>query len=262
MRKTLLAVALSAGILSVANAADVKVNGVVVPEARLEAMVKEAVARGQQDTPELRASIKDRLVMTVALSQKATEAGFDKQPAFIEQMEVAKINLLAQAYVQDYLGKNPITEVAVKAQYDKLKPEWEKEAAGAEKLYKARHILVKSEKEAKDLVAQLKKGANFAELAKKYSIDKGSAVNGGQLDYAAPGNYVKEFADALRKMPKGKISDAPIKTQFGWHLIQVDDIKAQPIPSYEETKGQIQQQLQQEQIQKFLEDVKKGAKVE
>ncbi|WP_018150502.1 foldase protein PrsA [Leeia oryzae] len=262
MRKTLLALAISTGALSMAHAANITVNGVVVPEARIDAMVKDMVAHGQQDTPELRNMVKDRLILTVALSQKAVEAGVDKQPAFIEQMEVARTNLLAQAFVQDYMAKNAVTEVAMKAEYDKQKPVWEKEVAGAEKMYKARHILVKTEKQAKDLLAQLKKGANFADLAKKFSDDKGSGMNGGLLDYAAPGNYVKEFADALRKLPKGKITDAPVKTQFGWHIIQVEDIKAQQIPAYEDVKPQIQQALQQQQMQKFLEDIKKSAKVQ
>ncbi|WP_374334623.1 peptidylprolyl isomerase [Leeia sp.] len=262
MRKTVLALALAAGVATLAHAAGFKVNGVMVPEARMEAMVKEMVKRGQPDTPELRAQVKDNLILVEAMAQRGAAAGLDKDANYQTQVELTRLNLLANAYVTDYMAKNPVSDAVLKAEYDKIKPDLDKEAAAAGAQYKARHILVKDEKTAKSLLAELKKGGNFAELAKKNSIDTGSAQNGGLLDYAAPGNYVKPFADALVKLKKGQYSQEPVKTQYGFHLILVEDIQAAKAPTLEEVKPQLQQQLQQQQLQNLLDEVKKSAKVE
>ena len=156
----------------------------------------------------------------------------------------------------DFQKKNPVTDEETKAEYDKFA------SANAGKEYRARHILVEKEDQAKALIAQLKKGAKFEDLAKKNSKDPGSGANGGDLDWANASSYVKEFSDALVALSKGKMTDTPVKTQFGFHIIRLDDLREAQLPKYEDVKPQIAQQLQQQKIAKFQEDLRAKAKVE
>ena len=156
----------------------------------------------------------------------------------------------------DFQKKNPVTDEETKAEYDKFA------SANAGKEYRARHILVEKEDQAKALIAQLKKGAKFEDLAKKNSKDPGSGANGGDLDWANASSYVKEFSDALTGLSKGKMTDAPVKTQFGYHIIRLEDVREAQLPKYEDVKPQIAQQLQQQKLAKFQEDLRAKAKVE
>jgi peptidyl-prolyl cis-trans isomerase C len=156
----------------------------------------------------------------------------------------------------DFQKKNPVTDEETKAEYDKFA------SANAGKEYRARHILVEKEDQAKALIAQLKKGAKFEDLAKKNSKDPGSGANGGDLDWANASSYVKEFSDALVALSKGKMTEIPVKTQFGFHIIRLDDLREAQLPKYEDVKPQIAQQLQQQKIAKFQEDLRAKAKVE
>jgi len=144
----------------------------------------------------------------------------------------------------------------VKAEYDRFV------AANSGKEFKARHILVEKEELAKSLIAQIKKGAKFEDLAKKNSKDPGSGAKGGDLDWANPNNYVKEFSEAMVALGKGKMTDAPVKTQFGYHIIRVDDIREAQLPKFEDVKPQVAQQMQQQRMAKFQEELRGKAKVE
>ena len=144
----------------------------------------------------------------------------------------------------------------IKGEYDKFV----KENGGKE--YRARHILVETEADAKALIAEIKKGGSFEELAKKASKDPGSGANGGDLDWAAAGSYVPEFSDAMVKLAKGQMTDAPIKSQFGFHIIRVDDVREAQLPKLDEVKPQISQQLQQQKLAKFQEDLRAKAKIQ
>ncbi|BBE50780.1 putative parvulin-type peptidyl-prolyl cis-trans isomerase [Ferriphaselus amnicola] len=230
------------------------VNGVSIPQSRVDARVKAMAAQGQPDTPEVRKGIKDSLINLEVLSQAAAKQGLDKSPEVLAQIELIRQNVLADAYVQDYIKTHPVSEDAMKAEFNRLKGQASKNE------YKARHILVKTEAEAKELVAQLKKGAKFEKLAAK-SMDPGSAKQGGDLGWADPKGFVKEFADALVSLNKGQVSE-PVQTQFGWHVIRLDDTREHKTPDFEQVKPQIAQHLQQQQIQQAVTDLRAAAKIE
>ena len=257
----LVAVSLAAGLsnIAVAQAADpvAKVNGVAIPQSRLDAMLKGAAAQGQPDSPELRARIRDELITREVLLQEAAKKGIDKSADVVSQIEIQRQGIIINAFLQDYARANPISDDTMRKEYENAKT-----LAGS-KEYKARHILVKDEAEAKQIVATLKKNpAAFEKLAAEKSEDSGSKGRGGDLDWGAPARYVKPFGDALTKLKKGQITDPPVQTQFGWHIIRLDDERATKIPPFEEIKGNIQQQMQQAAVQKAIADFRAKAKVE
>lgn len=232
-----------------------KVNGVTIPQARIEAFAKMQAAQGQADTPELRARIRDYLVRQEVLAQEASKRGLDKTPETASQLDLARQEVLANAYVQDYVRKNPVSEDALKKEYDKVR------AQVGDKEYHARHILVKSEDEAKNVIAQLKKGGSFEKLAAEKSEDS-SKSNGGDLGWSGPERYVPAFGNALKKLKKGQTTDAPVQTQFGWHVIRLEDERARKFPGFDEVKPQIQNQLQQQAVSKAVNDLRAKAKIE
>ena len=171
-------------------------------------------------------------------------------------MELARQTLLIRELFADYQKQNPVTDADIKAEYDKFA------STNGGKEFRARHILVEKEDEAKAIIASLKKGGKFDEIAKKQSKDPGSGASGGDLDWAAPGSYVPEFSGALTKLNKGQLTETPVKTQFGWHVIRLDDVRQAELPKMDDVKPQIAQQLQQQRLAKFQEDLRGKAKVE
>jgi peptidyl-prolyl cis-trans isomerase C len=232
------------------------VNGVSIPQARIDMRVKDAVAQGQADTPDLRKAIREQMINIEVLSQAAKKDGLDKTPDVVEQTQLAKDSVLVSAYVQNYAKSHPITDDQLKQEYDKLK------ARLGDKEYKVSHILVGTEAEAKAIIAELGKKGNFAKIAKEKSKDAGSAPHGGELGWAVPSNYVPPFADAMIALKKGSYTKQPVQTQFGWHVIKMDDIRPLKVPTFEEVKPQIQQRLQQEAIQGMIADLRSKAKIE
>ena len=247
-----------AGSLAAAtcNAQVAKVNGVTIPQTRIDTIVKTMTAQGQADTPELRNRIRDELINRELLAQEATKKGLDKTPETMLQIELQRQQLLGQAYFQDYFKSNPISEEIMKREYENAKSQL------GSREFKARHILVKQEDEAKQIIAQIRKGASFDKLAADKSEDTGSKGKGGDLDWAPPNRYVKPFADALAKLKKGQMTDAPVQTQFGWHVIRLDDERPTKLPPYEDVKSNIQQQLQGQAVQKAIADLRAKAKIE
>ncbi len=231
------------------------VNNKPIPKAREDAWVKELTKQGQADSPELRKQVKDRLIQNEILLQEAQRRGVAEKADVKFMLDVQRQNTLIQALLRDEVDKTPITDAQVKAAYEQQK------AKVGSKEYRARHILVEKEEEAKAIIEQLKKGAKFEELAKG-SKDTGSAKNGGDLDWAAPDSYVKPFSEALTKLPKGQVTDTPVQTQFGWHVIRVDDVRDTQFPPMEQVAPQIREGLQQQRIQAFVEDLRKKAKVQ
>ena len=232
-----------------------KVNGVVISQSRIELRVKDLVARGQVDSPELRKNVRDEMISYEIMAQEAVKKGFDKQEETISQLAMAKQSILVSAFVQDYFKNNPISEDALKQEYESLK------AAAGSKEYKARHILVQEEAEAKSIVAQLKKGAKFDKLAGKYSLDPGSKEKGGALEWSMPANFVKPFSDALVALKKGAVS-APVQSEFGWHIIKLDDLRDFNFPPYREVKQNMMQRSQQQALQKAVSEMRTTAKIE
>ena len=238
------------------NAVAATVNGTPIYVATVDMMVKERTAQGQPDSPELRKAIIDNLSMQTMVAAEAAKKGLDKAPETARQMEMLKQSLLANAFVQDWIKSNPVTDDMVKAEYDKLNTK----AGGSE--YKARHILVATEAEAKEIVAKLKKDMKvFAALAKEKSMDPGSKANGGDLGWFNPAGMVPEFGAAVATLEKGKFTEVPVKSQFGYHVIVLDDSRAITPPPLEQVKDQLKQQVQRQNLKAYFDDMKAKAKI-
>ena len=236
------------------------VNGKPVPKARADQFIKliqkQAEAAGKLLPPNLEQRVKDKLVMDEIVSQEAERRGLAATPEYKLQMEQARQTVLAQALQEDVAKKSAVPDAEVQAEYDKFKAQ----SAGTE--YRARHILVEKEDEAKALIKQLNGGASFEELAKKNSKDPGSGANGGDLDFAAPGSYVPEFSQAMVKLKKGEMTQEPVKTQFGYHIIKLEDTREAQFPPFEEVKGQLKQRLEQQKIAQFFDELRTKAKTD
>ncbi|KPU88295.1 peptidylprolyl isomerase [Variovorax paradoxus] len=232
------------------------VNGKAVPKARMDALAQQLAAAGRPVTPEMQGQLREEIVAREVFMQEAQKQGLDATEDYKNQLELARQAILIRALFENYRKTNPVSDADVKAEYDKFV------AANGGKEYKARHILVETEDQAKKIMADLKKGAKFEDIAKKQSKDPGSGANGGDLDWANPANFVPEFSEAMIKLKKGETTPAPIKTQFGWHIIRVDDIRQAQLPKMEDIKPQITQQLQQQRLQKYQEDLRAKAKIE
>ncbi len=253
------AVALAAALLPAAASAQniAIVNGKAVPKARFDALIEQVTKqRGQPRTPELERQIKDALVLREMFVQEAERRGMQRSPEYRAQMDNVRQDILIGMLFNDFQKPGAISDAEVQAEYDQFKAQ----AGGKE--FHARHILVEKEEEAKALIAQLKGGASFGELAKKSSKDPGSAGNGGDLDWAAPGSYVPEFSEAMVKLAKGKYTETPVKSQFGYHVIFLEDVREAKVPSLEELKPQIVQRLQQKKLADFREKVKSGSRTD
>ena len=251
------AIVVSTAVFAPVSAAQgVKVNGKEIPASRIETAVKLRTAQGQADTPELRQAVREQLVNQEIFAQEASKKGLDKQGEVAAQLDLTRQEILATAFLRDVLRTNPVSDDAMRKEYDRLK------AQQPAKEYKAHHILVEKEDEAKGLIAQLKKGANFEKLATASSKDQGSKVKGGELDWSPAERYVKPFGDALSKLKKGQVTDAPVQTNFGWHVIRLDDERATKVPSFDEAKPQVQQMMQNQVVQKALADLRAKAKIE
>ncbi len=257
IRSTLVAAAAAMLLPLAAQAQNIAiVNGKAVPKARLETLLQQAQRGGQQITPEMQAQAKDQTVLREIFAQEAERRGIATSANYRAQMELARQSILIRELFEDFKAKNPISDADAKAEYDKVKAQ----STGTE--YRARHILVENEDEAKALIAQIKGGAKFEDLAKEKSKDPGSGQNGGDLDFAKPDNYVPEFGKAMTALKKGEMTETPVKSQFGWHIIRLDDTREAQFPDFEAVKPQVKQRLEQVKMQKFQEDMKRAAKTD
>ena len=236
------------------------VNGKAVPKARFDAFIKQiqaqAAAQNQQLPPDVEQRVRDKIVMDEIFAQEAEKRGLAASGEYKQQMEQARQAVLMQALLADHAKKNQVTETDIKTEYEKFKAQ----SSGTE--YRARHILVEKEEEAKTLIVQIKAGGNFEELAKKNSKDTGSGANGGDLDFAAPGGFVPEFSQAMVKLKKGEMTPEPVKTQFGYHIIKLEDTREAQFPPLEEVKAQIKQRLEQQKMASFRDEIRAKAKTD
>ena len=232
------------------------VNGKAVPKSRIDALALQVAKSGRPVTPDMENQLREEVIAREVFMQEAEKLGLSASDDFKVQMELARQTILIRELFADYQKKNPVTDADLKAEYDKFA------AANGGKEYKARHILVEKEAEAKAIIASLKKGGKFEEIAKKQSKDPGSGAKGGDLDWANPSSYVPEFSAALLKLNKGQTTEDAVKSQFGYHVIRVDDIRSAQLPAFEEVKPQIAQQMQQQKLAAFQEELRKKAKVE
>ncbi len=246
------------------------VNGVPIPQARMDFVVKMQQAQGQKDSEDMRKQLREALITREIVTQEAVKKGLDKNVDYQTQMDLAKQQVLVNAFIEDYLKSHEPTEAELKAEYEAVKKEQFDVNA---KEYKARHILIKTptkddpkaaaaaKKKAESILAQLEKGGKFDELAKKNSDDAGSKAKGGELDWTDGSNLVKPFADAMKTLSKGQTSKL-VQTQYGYHIIRVDDVRDPQFPPFEQVKDEVAKQLIGKQRDKVIEDLRKSAKVE
>jgi peptidyl-prolyl cis-trans isomerase C len=260
-QKSFAALAVALAFAGAAQAQNVAiVNGKPVPKARVDALMQQATRGGQQPvTPDLEARVREEVVMREIFAQEAEKKGVAATAGYRQQMELVRQTLLIRELFNQYREKNPVTDADAKAEYEKFKAQ---AGAGGNTEYRARHILVEKEDEAKALLVQIKGGAKFDELAKKHSKDTGSAQNGGDLDFAKPDAYVPEFGQAMAALKKGDVTAAPVKTQFGYHIIKLEDSREAQFPSFEEVKPRIVQQMEQQKLQQYQETLRKQAKTD
>ncbi|MGE4370396.1 MAG: peptidylprolyl isomerase [Burkholderiaceae bacterium] len=233
------------------------VNGQEIQQKQVDEFVALLAQQGVPDTPELRERVKEELVNRLIMVQAAEKAGITKDAEVQQELELARQGILVRALMANYLEKNPITDAQIKAEYDKLK-----EAQSKELEYKLRHILVKEKAEAEALIADLKSGKQkFEAAAKEKSQDPGSGQNGGDLGWGPVSNYVPEFAGAVSSMKKGDLTSQPVQTQFGWHIIQVDDTRQAKFPEMEEVKPQLEEMLRKQMLSQYQEKLIKEATV-
>ncbi|HEY1458891.1 MAG TPA: peptidyl-prolyl cis-trans isomerase [Casimicrobiaceae bacterium] len=212
-------------------------------------MIKQRLAQGQPDSPELRAAVRDELNTRELLVREAKKQGIDKNPAVKTEVDLAGQTVIVRSYMAEYLKAHPVSDEALHKEYDQIK------AQIGDKEYKVRHILVENEADAKEIIAALQKGEKFEKLAER-SKDTGSKVNGGDLDWNAPANFVKPFSDAMVALPKGKFTTTPVQTQFGWHVIEVDDIRDAKVPPFDDVKPQLAQRMQGQVVDAYLKDLR------
>ena len=237
-------------------AAIATVNGVPVPQARADYLMQQQLQRGGADTEQMRSMVRDELVNREVLMQEAQRSGVAKQADVQTQLDMARQEIIVSAYLRDYARKHPVTDAEVQKEYDKAKSQH------GDKEYRARHILVETEDQAKSLIAELKKGGKFDDLASKNSKDTGSAQRGGDLDWNVPATYDKQFSDAMVKLEKGKYTDTPVRTRFGFHIIQLDDVRPARFAALAEVKPRIQQMLVQTKIEELVKGLRAKAKIE
>ena len=239
-----------------AAATKIVVNGVTIPQSRIDMMNRELTASGQPNTEERQQAVKEELINREVLVQAAQKRGLDKNAEVAAQMDMARQAVLVRALFESEVKANPITDLDLQKQYEDFKKSM------GENEYKIRHILVDKEDDAKAIISELGKGADFAKIAKDKSKDPGSKDNGGDLDWGPSARYVKPFADAVTSMKKGQLTTAPVKTDFGYHVIRLDDVRPLKVPAFDELKEQFRQRAQQQQVQKLVMELRGKAKVE
>jgi len=233
----------------------VTVNGKAIPKARVDFVVKQQAAQGTPDSEQLRKAVLDRLINIETVVQEAERKGLTKSPEFQIQLDLARQEFIFRAFLQDHFKAHPVKDDAARAEYNRIKSQ------RGEKEYKARHILVEKDAEAKEIIEHLKNGAKFEDLAKQ-SKDVGSKDRGGELDWQPATTYVKPFADALAKLEKGKTTEMPVQSQFGFHVIRLDDVRPIQFPDFDKVKQQIFGALQNQEVDRLVKDLRAKAKVE
>jgi len=232
------------------------VNGVQIPRNRLELVVRQQTARGAQDNEQMRAQVREALINNELLIQEANRSGIAKKAEVQQQIDLTRQEVIANAVVAEHLRVNPVTDAEVQKEYERAKSQT------GDKEYKARHILVAAEDDAKSVLADLKKGAKFDEIAQKRSLDEGTRPKGGDLDWNVPSNFDKAFSDAMVKLEKGKMTEVPVRSRFGFHVIQLDDVRAINFPPIAQVRQQLQQRLIGQRVDGMVRELRAKAKIE
>ena len=242
--------------IAVAAANVATVNGKAIPQSYADALMVEQKAKGTPDSDQLRGAVREELVRREILLQAASKSGINKKPEVATQMELAKQAVVIRAYLQDFVANNEVTDADVRSAYDELKGR-----IGSTE-YKVNHILVEDETEARALIAKLQAGEKFDELAKAHSKDPGSKDKGGELGWSNPGMYVPAFSEAMVKLGKGQMTTEPVKSNFGYHIIKVEDKRLQQPPPYEEVKDQMRSVVMRERYVELASKIRSDAEVD
>ncbi|MBK8064092.1 MAG: peptidylprolyl isomerase [Betaproteobacteria bacterium] len=232
------------------------VNGVAIPRSRAEMLVRERASQGQRDSAELRGAVREELINREIILQEANRSGLAKRADLQAELELVRQTVIVQAYLREWVRNNPVTDAEVAKEYERIKAEM------GDKEYKARHILVGTEDEAKGLIAELKKGGKFEDLARRATKDEGTKERGGDLDWQTAGTFDKDFSNAMTRLAKGKYTETLVKTRFGFHIIQLDDSRNAQHPPLAEVKQNLQQRLQRTRVEKVIGDLRAKAKIE
>lgn len=232
------------------------VNGVAIPRQRLEMVVRQQMSRGAADSETLRAQVRDALINNELLVQEANRTGVAKKAEVQAQIDLTRQEVVANAMVAEHMRTSPVSDAEIQKEYERAKSQT------GDKEYRARHILVATEDEAKSVIADLKKGGKFEEIAQKRSLDEGSKPKGGDLDWNVPSNFDKAFADAMVKLDKGKMTETPVRSRYGYHVILLEDVRAVSFPRLDQVRPQIQQSLLAQRVEAYLRDLRGKAKVE
>jgi peptidyl-prolyl cis-trans isomerase C len=265
MKRTLLVLALALPALAAAqapakpaaaaNGPVATVNGVAVPRQRFDVVIRQLSERGQKDSEQLRAQVRENLVNNELLNQEAARTGITKKADLQQLIELNRQEVIANAVLTEYLRTHPVTDADIQKEYDRAKQQT------GDREYRARHILVKTEDEAKGIIAELKKGGKFDEIAQKRSMDEGSRPKGGDLDWNVPSNFDKGFADAMVKLEKGKYTEVPARSRFGYHVILLEDVRPVNFPPMAQVKSQLQQMVSRQRVEALLRDLRAKAKI-
>jgi len=232
------------------------VNGVPVPRQRFDLVINQLGERGQKDSEQLRAQVRDNLINNELLNQEAGRSGLAKKPEVLQLIDLNRQEVIANAMLNEYMRTHPVTDADMQKEYDRAKQQT------GDREYHARHVLVKTEDEAKSVIAELKKGGKFDEIAQKRSMDEGSRPKGGDLDWNVPSNFDKAFADAMVKLEKGKYTDTPVRSRYGYHVILLEDVRAVNFPPLAQVKPQLQQMVSRQRVEALLRDLRAKAKIE
>lgn len=233
------------------------VNGKPIPAQRLDDILTQLSSQGRADSAELRAAIREQLILRELFSQEAEARGLPQSPDIKRQLEQMREDVLIRALIQDYVANvDPVTDEEVRREYER-----QHGSSAGEKEYRARHILVDREDDARQIIAQLRKGEKFETLAKR-SKDTGSAQQGGDLDWATPETFVKEFSAAMVSLEKGKFTDKPVRTQFGFHIIRLDDIRTVTPPPMAQVAPQLRQDIERARVEKLQQSLKAKARIQ
>lgn len=231
------------------------VNGQAIPADRIDQLALERVPQGETVTAAIRKKTEDDLVIGALLSQEATRLGLDRAPNVANELYYAREGVLAHAYIEHQLKSIAVSDQEARSEYNRLK------AQMGDKEYKIAHILVKTEKEANDLIKKLKHGASFNKLAKQYSLDKGTQANGGELNWVNPHMLVDPIAKVVSSLAKGKFTETPVHSQFGYHVVRLEDVRPVRIPAFEMVKPRLVRNLQQVALQRQIAQLRARAKV-
>lgn len=232
------------------------VNGVAIPRQRAEMIAQQRIQQGAADSEQLRAMIREELINREIIMQEANRTGFAKRPEVQQELEFVRQSVIVQAYLRDWVRQHPVTDAEVQKEYERAKQQ-----TGTTE-YRARHILVASEEEAKKVLTELRGGAKFEDLAAKHSMDEGTRMRGGDLDWNVPATFDKEFANAMVKLEKGTTTSAPVRTRFGFHIIRLDDVRPVNFPPLAQVRPQIEQRLMQQRVENLVREMRAKAKIE